>query len=238
MGLTGDVIAKALEQVGGDPSDAMEAARRYSSVQPWINSQVLQAAAAGALAMSVPGAHAPALVADMAWLLRKMAVCSWGVGAIHGRPVDALVDLQVILAHWSGAITDEVIDAGISVATIAGAAYVQGGQAFIQSGIGMASGQLTAKLAGKAGMKLTGKSLALVTSGTTKLSSKLAAKIAAKVGAKYAAKGVLGFLPVVGPVAGAAINGIIVKSIGRSADFYYTHKEDWNPGPDQAFVPA
>ena len=84
-----------------ETQEAAKAAGSFRDVRTWTNRQALQAAAAGGLAMSVPGAHAVALTADMAWLLHKLAVCSWGVGGIHRKPLRPLLNLQIILAHWS-----------------------------------------------------------------------------------------------------------------------------------------
>lgn len=62
------------------------------------------------------------------------------------------------------------------------------------------------------------------------LVQKAAAKIAAKIGAKISSKAVLGFVPLVGPVAGAAINGYFVSSLAKSADKYYTVKKQVETG--------
>lgn len=56
----------------------------------------------GAAAMAIPVAHIATLAADFAVLLRKTAVCAWGIGHKLCAVVEAEEDLAIILGLWSG----------------------------------------------------------------------------------------------------------------------------------------
>jgi hypothetical protein len=105
MGYTAELFADAFASMGGDPTNAVAAAKGYSSVNTWIFSQAAQAGAVGAVAMAVPGAHIPAMAVDLAVLLHKMAYCCWGIGEIRNCIVLGKPDFYNILALWSEAVT-------------------------------------------------------------------------------------------------------------------------------------
>lgn len=100
-------IAEAFTMLGGDPTWAIENARNYSSVEQWKNSQRLQAAVAGGVAMGIPGFHVLAAVADLGILFHKMAYCCWGIGELRGCVVLGKPDFLNILALWSNAVSPE-----------------------------------------------------------------------------------------------------------------------------------
>jgi hypothetical protein len=233
-----EAVSWAFDRVSGDPSAAVNAASGYS-YEGWVASQANQAGAAGAVAALVPGAHLPALVADLAFLLHKMAYCSWGVGEICDCVVLGKPDFENILALWSEASTPEelpfraVSKAALRAAVVAGALTVgglsvaavlstkMGQKALVKLGAkaGYAAGQhLLVKALGKGATKAT-----LSVSGHmgAKLGAKLGAKVGAKISAKMAAKGLLGFMPVVGSLASAGINYYFVTSIAQAAWDYY-----------------
>ena len=93
-----------------------------------MNSQTGQAATAGVVALTIPGLHIPAVAADLAFLIHKMAYCCWGIGEIRGCKVLGISDFQNILALWSGAATIETL----SHRAISKAAYKS---LFVGSGI-------------------------------------------------------------------------------------------------------
>lgn len=242
----GDAVSWAFDVLGGDPEGAVTAAKGWS-YDGWVASQAAQAGAAGAIAAIVPGVHIPALVADLAIVLHKMAYCSWGIGEICDCVVLGRADFQNILAIWSGSSTPEELPVraisksalaaavvggsamvgGLAVATVAGTAIGQ--QVLLQlaqQGGQLAAQQLLMKVGGKAAAKV-----ALATSGQlglqlgATLGGKLAPKVGAKVGSKMAAKGVLGWIPLVGAGASAAINVYFVTSIASAARSYYSKAE-------------
>ncbi|HCI81474.1 MAG TPA: hypothetical protein DHW02_17500, partial [Ktedonobacter sp.] len=78
--VSGDVIISAFNILGGDYNKAVEKAKTCNSVDEWVMRQATQAAAIGATAAAIPGAHLAALTVDVAILMHKMAWCSWGIG--------------------------------------------------------------------------------------------------------------------------------------------------------------
>lgn len=94
-------IINGFDQLGGDPDQAISAAKGMS-VKQWINRQKAQVTASGAGSNLVPGAHMAALAADMAFLMHKMAVTCWGIGAIQGCRVYGKPDFVNILDVWTG----------------------------------------------------------------------------------------------------------------------------------------
>lgn len=226
MAITENVVVKAFDMFGGDPANAVAAARSYSSVGGWVASQAAQAAAVGAGAMAIPGAHVATMAGDLCILLHKMAYCSWGIGAIRGKEVHGLCDLEIILAHWSGAVGDDAIAAGVSVGIVGGVIYVAGVEKLMTTLVGMAASGVATAGAAKLGIKGAGKAAIgnMASYGAKKLSVKLAPKIAAKLGTKVGAKGLAGFVPFLGPAVGASVNAYFVKRVADSADFYYSNK--------------
>ncbi len=55
---------------------------------------MLLAGAAGGAAMAIPGAHMFALAADVGILMNRMAVASFGVGAIYAREHPIVVERE------------------------------------------------------------------------------------------------------------------------------------------------
>ncbi|MFJ8078485.1 hypothetical protein ACIQ7Q_32295 [Streptomyces sp. NPDC096176] len=184
-------------------------------------------AAAGAAAMAVPGAHAAALVGDVAFLLHKMSVCAWGIGFKMGATVDGEDDLAVILALWADALEPDALSvasagAGASAGFIAfSAAYPTYGTAVMakalamgaNSGISMVGGKIVGKKSAKAALKLSKPFI-----------NKIAQKAAVKFSALLGSKAVTGFIPLLGALAGAGINAYFVTKFADAAESYYSHK--------------
>lgn len=118
--ITAEMFLKAFNSVGGDSSAAARAVTNYKTLSGWRASQIAQAAAAGAAAMAIPVAHIATLAADFAVLLRKMAVCAWGIGYKLGAVVEAEEDLAIILGLWSGAVERDALS--VTAAASGGAA--------------------------------------------------------------------------------------------------------------------
>jgi hypothetical protein len=177
------------------------------------------------------------MVADVAFLLHKMAYCSWGVGGLLNCDVEGKADFSLILQVWADDLSETELPAAILTGTAAGAfaivAAQQGVSAASTQLAGKAAGKIASKtvnvatmeLARKLGMKTSAKAAGKV-AGTVsgRLAEKAATKIAAKIGAKLAAKGVAGFLPLVGPAVSASVNAYFVNDIGNSATTYYRAK--------------
>lgn len=213
-----NLVADISTSMGGDPTEAVLAAKGYS-LEGWIAWQTTQTAATGAAALAIPVAHLPAMAADFAILIHKMAYCSWGVGSILNVPVDWNDDFAGILAYWSGAVAELAaamamagVAAGGTIAAAAAAPQLVGKAA--TKGVGFIAGNVTAEAMAKVGMKAGAKAGAkLAGVAAERLVEKSAMKIAAKIGAKFGAKGVAGWIPIVGPAVGAGVNTIIMVSI-------------------------
>ncbi len=79
----------------------------HQDMSSWRTKQLAAVAATGGTAMIVPGAHLLALVADVQFLVNRMSVCGYGIGAIHGYQnghgnILEKEDIAWILAHWAG----------------------------------------------------------------------------------------------------------------------------------------
>lgn len=231
-------IVEAFETLGGDPSDAVNAASAFSSPQTWIAWQSSQVAASGAAATAVPGLHLLTMSADVAFVVHKVAYCAWGVGALHRCRVDGEDDLAIILALWAGTVRDEDLAAVVGEAAASRSMVGAIGTA----GAGMA-GKAIAQFAAT-NPKLVGKGLGMfgpmvvkkvvghsVPPGTVTASKflvkKLAPKLAPKLGTKVGTKGLAGLVPFVGPAVSASVNAYIIGHTGEIAGRYYGYKKQF-----------
>jgi hypothetical protein len=229
--VTPEIIVSAFEFMGGDPSTAIESARG-SSIESWKYWQATQAAAVGAAAVAIPGAHIPLIVVDVAFLLHKMAYCCWGIGALHKCEIESKEDFAVILGLYAGVVSEHALAASVGMGTLAltgGIIANAGLPAFVAKVAGKGAGMGAKALGTKLGTKAVGKALAasspLIGAVSGKLAEKLTAKFATKAFIKSASNFVAGFLPVVGVAAGGAINAYFVLSIASSAETYYRIKK-------------
>lgn len=219
--MNSSIITDAFDVMGGDPSNAVSAAKNFSSVNSWTAWQASQAAVAGAGALAVPGAHVPAMVADVAFLMHKMAYCSWGIGGIYDCSVEGKPDFAIILAHWAGEVSEDALGGAIVTGTVAGSMALAGSPAVVGKLLGKGVGLGVTELTAKAGLKASSKTIGKVSG---KLVEKAAAKLATKIGTKISAKGIAGFVPIIGPAVGGSVNVYFVKSISNSAEAFYSKK--------------
>ena len=105
----GNVFLSTFETLGVDPEMAKRGSQSYSSAYSWIDSQTAQAAVVGGTASAIPGIHHAGVFVDMAAVIHKMAIMTWGVGFMKGCTVDARLDLANVLALWSGAVPEDVL---------------------------------------------------------------------------------------------------------------------------------
>lgn len=229
--------------MGGVPEFAVRDAKNIGNVDDWIAWQKAQATAAGVGLTLIPGAHVATLTADIAFVLHKMAVAAWGVGAIMGCEVDGDADIQAILGIWSGAITEDALRAASEAAQVG---LVAGGLGLfgywvvathqVTKFVGMGAGYLAQELSREIGLGAIAPLADKVGDATVqyavqkislKLAGKLNAKVATKVAAKFAAKmagAITGFLPLVGPTIAGVVNWKFVSSISNAAKLYYHYK--------------
>ncbi|KOR33545.1 hypothetical protein TI05_00515 [Achromatium sp. WMS3] len=192
---------------------------KYDNISYWRKKQQAMVTTAGAVAMVIPGAHLVALAADVAFLMNRMAVCSYGIGAIYGydRFSENILeeeDFANILALWAG--NDEITT------------IVTGNDEIITMVISKAAIDIASKVGGKAGIKIIGKTIAK--SGAILVGKKLGGKVGAKIGAKFAGKlsgkAAGGMVPFLGAVIGGGINLWFITGIADSAQKYYKFKCD------------
>lgn len=150
-------------------------ARDYSRAG-WQALHTTAVGGSGAVTVALPGIHLVTLVADVGFLVNRMSVCSYGIGAIaakdkgHGFILEQ-EDLAAILARWSG--DTSVSDAALSKMAASGAGMFVGGS------LGTTFAAMAVQHAGL----LVGK----------KLGGKVGAKVASKFVAKYIGKATAGF---------------------------------------------
>lgn len=96
-------IMNGFAQLGGDPLDAIRLAQTFATQEDWIKQETSKVALAGGAGALLPGMAALTLPAGIAYLLRKIATMSWGVGAhsgvyvLEGEPSSDLIN---ILTLW------------------------------------------------------------------------------------------------------------------------------------------
>jgi hypothetical protein len=199
-------VGNAFDGLTPDHDGIYESAAKYS-IAEWKATQKTLVTGSGALASGVPGLHLVGIGADVVFLMNRMAVCSYGLGAIigkssgHGNFLES-EDFAVVLARWGG--DDSVSDAAI--------------------------GKVCADLMGKVGGKGVSKVLAKTAAekGGILLGKKLAGKVGAKVGVKFGAKlgtkAAAGWFPLLGAAVGGGINLWFITEIASSAESWYRIK--------------
>ncbi|MBV1695077.1 MAG: hypothetical protein KGP27_11500 [Hyphomicrobiales bacterium] len=213
MGVTETFIA-AVDNFTPDIDRIYADASRYT-LADWQNAQRAMVGASGAAAVAIPVAHLAGIAADLAFVVNRMGVSTFGTGAILGSDngygnILEKEDFGAVLAYWSG-------DEGVREAM---------------------NGKGAADLASKAGFKLAtklyGKAAAITLTQTMlassgyligqKLGGKAMAKVASKVAAKFAGKTAAGFIPFLGPAVGGGINLWLISQILDAAQEFYTDK--------------
>ncbi|MEU8773404.1 hypothetical protein [Streptomyces sp. NPDC048606] len=239
--ITAEMFLKAFNSVGGDSSAAAQAVGNYKTLESWRASQIAQAAAAGAAAMAIPVAHMATLAADFVVLLRKMAVCAWGIGYKLGATVESEDDLAIILGLWSGAVERDAlsvtaVSAGGAAGLIAlNATYPTFAQAVMTQILTQSGHAAMTVVAGKVGGKAGGKMAVKLTKPVLQMK---AHAIAVKFSMMLGSKAVTGIVPFLGALAGAAINAHFVNKFADAAETYYRAKLTYPGGPAGSRVPA
>lgn len=173
----------------------------------WETEQLALVTGSGALAGAVPGIHLLVILADIAFLMNRMSVCSFGIGAIVGydKSKENILedeDFAVILGRWCG--MEELQNAALAKTAADLSTKV----------VGKGVAKVLAKYACKYAGILIGK----------KLGGKFGAKLGAKFGAKLGGKVMSGFIPFLGGGVSAGINIYFISEICREAESYYKFK--------------
>lgn len=101
-----EAIMIAIDELGGDPQGAIDAALRHRTIHDWLSQETTKIALAGGAEMLIPGIQGLTIPAGITYLLHKMAHISWGIGALQGAYIVETVDysdLRNILALWANA---------------------------------------------------------------------------------------------------------------------------------------
>ena len=99
-----EAIIMAMDELAGNPQNAVDAAMDCQSVPQWINQETTKLALVGGAEMVIPGLHALTIPTGISYLLHKMGYIGWGIGALKGAYVietEAYSDLRNILALWA-----------------------------------------------------------------------------------------------------------------------------------------
>ena len=183
-------------------SDAIE-----FSLSDWKAKQTTLVTASGAASVSIPFLHLAGIPADVTFLMNRMSVCSFGIGAIISKyaglgNILEPEDFSIILGRWCEEPT--LTNAAIS--------------------------KTTAELATKTGSKIAAKELSKVACKHLgivvgqKLSGKVGAKLGGKFGAKLGGKLLGGFIPIFGAAVGAGVNIYFINEIQTQAESWYRFK--------------
>ena len=213
MGIA-DVFINTVNSMTPNIGDIYNGAKS-ESLRSWKTRQNAMVTVSGAVSMAIPGAHLAGMAADVAFVINRMGVSTYGVGAIkgydagHGNILEE-EDFGAVLGYW--AHDEELMEA------------MKGkGAAKLTTKVGA---KVAAKIIGKGAGKLLTKTM-LASAGYlvgTRLGGKGLAKAAAKFVPKVAGKGVSGFVPFLGPAVSGGVNLWLLSTIISSADDFYSDK--------------
>lgn len=82
-----DAIVLAFDDLGGNPLDAVRKALYHRTVTDFVRDETTKVALAGGAEMAIPGIQVLTIPVGISYLLHKMAVIAWGVGALKGAYV-------------------------------------------------------------------------------------------------------------------------------------------------------
>ncbi len=82
-----DAIVLAFDDLGGNPLDAVRKALYHRKVADFVQDETTKVALAGGAEMAIPGIQLLTIPVGISYLLHKMAVITWGVGALKGAYV-------------------------------------------------------------------------------------------------------------------------------------------------------
>jgi hypothetical protein len=202
----GEAVLGGFSALTPDLAEIDRNAQNYSRAS-WQTLQTSAVGVGGAVFTSIPGLHFAGLVPDVLMLVNRMAVCSYGIGAIAAKEggfgyVLEREDMSAILARWSG--DDSLSDAAIAKMSATGAlAYA-----------GQPAGAMFAALAIKHAGIMVGK----------KFGGKIGGKITAKFMGKYGGKLLGGMVPFAGPAICGGINVWFITQMCTAASEWYAIK--------------
>ncbi len=202
----GDYVIGAFDGLTPDVRGIYEGAKS-STLSGWRTKQQSLVTGSGVLAAAIPGFHMVGIAADVVFLMNRMSVCSYGIGAIIGydRNLGDILeeeDFAIVLARWGG--DDNLTDAVI----------------------GKTCAELAAKVGGKVATKILAKKMAECAGVLIgkKLAGKVGVKVGSKFGAKLGTKAVAGWIPFLGAAVSGGINLWFITEIANAAEDWYRIK--------------
>lgn len=204
--MIGNAIMGAFDRVTPDLGEIYASAQSYR-LDDWRLLQQGLVTSSGAATMAMPFAHLVGMAADFAFLMNRLSVCSFGIGAILGEEQGAgnileAEDFAVVLSRWSD--VDGVSNAAVAKVS-AGLAKSLGGTEI---------SKMLAKVAAEQAGILANK----------KLGAKVGTKVAAKLSGKMGTKIIGGMVPFLGPVVGGGVNLWFMIGIADEAESWYRYK--------------
>ena len=196
-----DLVLKAFEALRPD-LDGLYTSAHARPLAEWKRTQQTLVTASGAGAAAVPGLHLVGMAADVMFLMNRMSVCSYGIGAILATEANLgnvlePEDFPVVLAVWAG-----------------------------EEGAAEAIGGTGPKVLGKSVYRILAKTVCdkagLLADG--KMSRSLANKVAARFAGKLGGKAATGFIPLVGAVVGGGVNLWFLSGIATAAEQWFRFK--------------
>lgn len=180
---------------------------KHYSLNDWKTLQGSLVMATGTAARALPGAYLAGVSAEVAILINRMSICSYGIGSIIGHRAGKgnileSEDFLIVLAKWAG--IDDINNATIT--KIASDLIVNGGH------------KQVAKLLAKAVCLHTGILIG------EKINGKVEAKLKGKVLTRLIRGSVIGFIPVIGALMSSGINLRIIDEITRVSEEWYNYK--------------
>ena len=200
------VVSDAFEKLSPDIHDIYVSALDYN-LSSWKTLQSSLVTASGVASATIPGMHLVGIPADILFLMNRMSVCSYGVGAIIlsdaglGNRLEK-EDFPIIL----GRFCKEPGLTNASISKIASTLSTKVGQETISKKLSQLACQQMGILIGR---KLGGN-----------LGKRLGGKFAARLGGKVAG----GLIPILGAVISGASNLYFIKEIQKEAEEWYTFK--------------
>jgi hypothetical protein len=201
-----DYVLKAFEALRPD-LDGLYTSAHAKPLAEWKRTQQALVTASGAGAAAVPGLHLVGMAADVMFLMNRMSVCSYGIGAILATEANLgnvlePEDFPVVLAVWAG-------EGGVAE-TISG------------QGTGVAGGKVLGKSVYRILAKTVCEKAGLMVEG--KMSRTLAGKVAARFAGKLGGKAATGFIPLFGAVVGGGVNLWFLSGIASAAEQWFRYK--------------
>jgi hypothetical protein len=219
-----DAIQSSLTWATGNAATAKAEARRYKTAERWSGHLRNRISGAAFGAAIIPGLNGFGLALELPYLLRLMGRGAIGTGELIGATIDPEADFPAILAHWSGAIDQNVLAAAAGgVVIVDGIAYHAFGAKVLALGFKIGVKAAAAEVGGVTGMAINA-SAGPVSHMLQPIFGKVLGTLSAKVSALIGAKAFAGLVPLVGAGVGVAISRHILGDFLASARLYYKSK--------------